>query len=83
MVGDRLKFPGFTYKFYTDFPEGQRVRDANVDLAGSITVEAIRRGYIGGSLYVAVRFVHNGQDLWTNFSKNRSQWMDFDLEGAY
>ena len=75
------------HRFYNAFPHGRRVKpfEAYVNLHDTILVLDVRiadRGEAGVE-YTAVQFrSHNGTLLWTNFSKDDEEWLDFFLVGS-
>ena len=82
-VGDIMSFryPDERYhRFYDGFPGGRRVKpfQAYVDLHGTILVLDVRRAEKDGVEYTAVQFrSHNGTLLWTTFSKDDEEMLNF------
>ena len=84
-VGDRLRFRypdarRFKHRFYTQPPgSGGRLvprQESSVDLHGIVDVLEVKWSDWQQSHWVAVRFQQpDGQQLWTNASKDGREWM--------
>jgi hypothetical protein len=87
-VGDIMSFryPDERFhRFYDGFPGGRRVKpfQAYVDLHGTILVLDVRIAEKDGVEFTAVQFrSHNGTLLWTTFSKDDEEMLNFFLVGS-